>query len=136
MRWRHPERGVMPPDDFIPFAEQHGLIGSIGSFVLDEACRQLADWTDRGRLARAPSPWRSTSRAGAFGPRLPGRVAEVVAPSWHQPGAAVPGDHRDRAHWRVWATSKRRCRRCPSSACASPLMTSGPAIPRSHIFSG
>ena len=47
VRWRHPERGIVPPDEFIPFAEQHGLIGRIDSFVLDEACRQLAEWTSR-----------------------------------------------------------------------------------------
>src|SRR5665213_1173424 len=47
VRWRHPERGVVPPDEFIPFAEQHGLIGRIDSFVLDEACRQLAEWIYR-----------------------------------------------------------------------------------------
>ncbi len=47
VRWRHPERGIVAPDDFIPFAEQHGLIGKIDSFVLNEACRQLAEWTSR-----------------------------------------------------------------------------------------
>ena len=47
VRWRHPGRGVVPPDEFIPFAEQHGLIGRIDSFVLNEACRQLAEWIHR-----------------------------------------------------------------------------------------
>ncbi|MGD0439228.1 MAG: EAL domain-containing protein [Acidimicrobiales bacterium] len=47
VRWHHPERGVVTPDSFIPFAEQHGLIGRIDSFVLDEACRQLSEWTSR-----------------------------------------------------------------------------------------
>jgi diguanylate cyclase (GGDEF)-like protein/PAS domain S-box-containing protein len=47
VRWRHPERGVVPPDEFISFAEQHGLIGRIDSFVIDEACRQLAEWIHR-----------------------------------------------------------------------------------------
>jgi diguanylate cyclase (GGDEF)-like protein len=47
VRWRHPVRGIVPPDEFIPFAEQHGLIGRIDSFVLEEACRQLAEWTKR-----------------------------------------------------------------------------------------
>jgi diguanylate cyclase (GGDEF)-like protein/PAS domain S-box-containing protein len=47
VRWRHPERGVLLPDSFIPFAEDNGLIGSIDSFVLDEACRQVAWWSDQ-----------------------------------------------------------------------------------------
>ncbi len=47
VRWRHPERGVVAPDEFIPFAEKHALIGRIDRFVLDEACRQLAEWTQR-----------------------------------------------------------------------------------------
>ena len=45
VRWRHPERGVLPPSGFIPFAEESGLIDSIGSFVLEEACGQLAQWS-------------------------------------------------------------------------------------------
>jgi diguanylate cyclase (GGDEF)-like protein/PAS domain S-box-containing protein len=45
VRWRHPERGVLPPDSFVPFAEENGLIDSIDSFVLEEACLQLAQWS-------------------------------------------------------------------------------------------
>lgn len=48
VRWRHPERGVIAPADFIPLAEERGLIGAIDAFVLDEACRQLAEWTREG----------------------------------------------------------------------------------------
>jgi diguanylate cyclase len=43
-RWRHPTRGIVPPDDFIPVAEECGLIVDLGRQVLRESCRQLAEW--------------------------------------------------------------------------------------------
>lgn len=46
VRWNHPERGLVPPDTFIPMAEDAGLIGSIGHWVLEEACRQGAIWNE------------------------------------------------------------------------------------------
>jgi diguanylate cyclase len=44
VRWRHPARGIVPPDDFIPVAEECGLIVDVGRQVLRESCRQLAEW--------------------------------------------------------------------------------------------
>ncbi|MBX5465396.1 MAG: diguanylate cyclase, partial [Clostridia bacterium] len=50
VRWRHPELGNIPPAEFIPVAEEVGLIHKIGSFVLQEVCRQIARWREEGRL--------------------------------------------------------------------------------------
>jgi EAL domain-containing protein (putative c-di-GMP-specific phosphodiesterase class I) len=48
IRWRHPTRGLVPPDSFIPIAEHTGLIVEIGLFALDSACRQLQIWKAAG----------------------------------------------------------------------------------------
>jgi len=48
VRWIHPERGMVPPGDFIPVAEQSDLIIDLGNWVIGSACRQLAEWSHLG----------------------------------------------------------------------------------------
>ncbi len=53
VRMKHPEHGLVPPMSFVPIAEASGLIAPLGSWVLDEVCRQMADWERRG-LGQVP----------------------------------------------------------------------------------
>ncbi|MDA8295182.1 MAG: EAL domain-containing protein [Actinomycetota bacterium] len=50
VRWRHPQRGVLAPDVFIPLAERTGLIDGVGRFVLTESCAQVARWAQAGHI--------------------------------------------------------------------------------------
>jgi diguanylate cyclase (GGDEF)-like protein len=73
VRWRHPERGIVPPSDFIPLAEEQGLIVPIGRWVLNEACRQAAAWHRRW-------PWlRIAVNVSGRQVAEPGLAAEIEA---------------------------------------------------------
>ena len=56
LRWRHPQRGMISPADFIPVAEETGLINQLGEWVLTTACREAATWPGNIRLAVNVSP--------------------------------------------------------------------------------
>ena len=76
VRWKHPERGLVGPDEFIGFAESRGLIAPIGRWVMHEACRQLRDWQDEGL---APVPIAVNLSALEFRQRdLVGEIAAVL----------------------------------------------------------
>lgn len=56
VRWPHPERGMIPPGDFIPVAEETGLINAVGGLMLRRACMDAAKWPDEVRVAVNLSP--------------------------------------------------------------------------------
>ena len=51
MRWPHPQRGLVPPSDFVPLAEETGLIVPLGAWALHEACREAATWPGEAKVA-------------------------------------------------------------------------------------
>lgn len=73
LRWRHPDRGLVPPDQFIPIAEEIGLITPLGEWVLKRACEQAAGW---------PSELKIAVNVSAMQFRDP-RLADVIANALH-----------------------------------------------------
>jgi diguanylate cyclase (GGDEF)-like protein len=79
VRWRHPQLGLMPPLDFIGVAEESGLIGVLGDYVLRRACAEAAGWTTPHRIAVNLSPLQLQD------PGLPALVHEVLLSSGLSP---------------------------------------------------
>ncbi|WGG52175.1 bifunctional diguanylate cyclase/phosphodiesterase [Rugamonas sp. DEMB1] len=82
LRWRHPVRGLVSPGVFIPVAEETGLILDLGSWVLEEACRQVREWKDANLIM--PTIAVNLS-ARQFDQGLPARVAAVLERHGVQP---------------------------------------------------
>ncbi|CAN5164867.1 hypothetical protein BH11PSE9_BH11PSE9_15610 [soil metagenome] len=79
VRWRHPERGIVSPIEFIEIAEETGLICPLGEFVLNEACREFAGWR---RLMGAQAPQVlsvNLSRGQLVDAAIAGKVAQALA---------------------------------------------------------
>ncbi|QKS46898.1 EAL domain-containing protein (plasmid) [Paenibacillus cellulosilyticus] len=76
LRWHHPERGMIPPSQFIPIAEDSGIIVQIGQWVLEEACRQNKEWQDAGLLKIPVSV--NLSMRQFWQPNFPESVAAVL----------------------------------------------------------
>jgi diguanylate cyclase (GGDEF)-like protein/PAS domain S-box-containing protein len=73
IRWNHPQRGFVPPNVFIPVAEESGLMGAIGDWVIDEACKAAATWPEPITVALNISPKQIIQ------PALPNTVSEALA---------------------------------------------------------
>lgn len=84
IRWRHPTRGMVPPGDFIPIAEEIGMITAIGDWVLQEACRQLKDWQEKGISHIRMSI--NLSAAQFLDKTLPTRICDLLAEYGLSPG--------------------------------------------------
>ncbi|GAB3428057.1 EAL domain-containing protein [Massilia solisilvae] len=82
IRWRHPERGLLMPHEFIPVAEECGLMVPIGEWVLREACRQARAWRDEGYPVVVAV---NLSGAQFVHPDLVRRVDEALASSGLEP---------------------------------------------------
>ena len=72
-RWRHPERGNVPPTVFIPVAEDSGLIVAIGEWALNEACRQATSWPEHLKVSVNLSP------VQFLAPNLPGKIRQTLS---------------------------------------------------------
>ena len=82
IRWNHPQRGFVPPNVFIPVAEETGLMVQIGEWVIDEACRAVASWPDPITVALNISPKQIVL------PALPNVVSEALS-RWKVPGNRI-----------------------------------------------
>jgi diguanylate cyclase (GGDEF)-like protein/PAS domain S-box-containing protein len=80
LRWRHPERGMVSPAEFIPVAEDTGLINELGDWVLRTACAEAATWPDHIRLAVNVSPVQLKCQTLAL------HIAGALAASGLRPG--------------------------------------------------
>ena len=76
IRWKHPERGLIPPDDFIPIAEATGLIVPLGDWVFGEVCRQLRSWKTSGLEGMSVSVNISPQQLGE--PDFPSKIYAMI----------------------------------------------------------
>jgi len=78
IRWKHPERGLVPPNDFIPLAEETGMILPMGQWILAEACKQVAGWQQAFPRAEPLSIGVNLSVKQFAQPDLREHIADIV----------------------------------------------------------
>jgi predicted signal transduction protein with EAL and GGDEF domain len=100
VRWQHPHRGLVPPDDFIPLAENTGLIGPLTRRVLDLALAQARRWADAGSPLQVAV---HLSARNLLDECLDTLVADLLGPTPGHSGAAQARGHRKRDHDRSGA---------------------------------
>jgi diguanylate cyclase (GGDEF)-like protein len=106
IRWHHPTRGVVSPDDFIPLAEEIGVITAIGEWVLRAACKQAASWPASLSIAVNLSP--AQFRGGKLRETVSSALAQAQLPAPRQhrgrpePAERTPGTWRRRVDGRLW----------------------------------
>ncbi|RKN86971.1 putative bifunctional diguanylate cyclase/phosphodiesterase [Paenibacillus ginsengarvi] len=83
VRWRHPSLGIIPPGDFIPLAEEIGLIAQLGEQVLRKACKQIKKWQDEGMKGLSVSV--NLSPLQFKEQHLPGIISRILRQSGMRP---------------------------------------------------
>ena len=92
VRWEHPEHGLLPPAEFVPLAEETGLIVPLGKWVLDEACRQAGEWRQQFPSDPYAEPLTMSVNLSVRqfqNPGLVGEVAEALEAAGLEPDALV-----------------------------------------------
>ncbi|MCU0570621.1 MAG: EAL domain-containing protein [Oculatellaceae cyanobacterium Prado106] len=78
IRWQHPQRGMISPTEFVPIAEETGLITPMGWWVLQEACRQMRQWQEQFP-SRQPLIVNVNLSSKQFSPHLVDQISEILA---------------------------------------------------------
>ena len=94
LRWQHPERGMLAPADFMPAAENTGLIVPIGEWVLSTACQQLARWRGEGLCTPELSMSVNLSLRQLCDEGLVDAVSSAIREAEHPAVGDLPRDHR------------------------------------------